>query len=71
MDVEVAGRLTPFNAETPKIGEKTRFRAGSDYSIHLKGNNHAKHIYEKVGFKETDVVDEPDCKEVNMVYLFS
>ena len=35
MDVEVAGRLTPFNAETPKSGGKTRFRAGSDYSIHL------------------------------------
>ncbi|MBQ2694491.1 MAG: hypothetical protein IJF57_02970 [Clostridia bacterium] len=33
--VEVAGRLTPFNAETPKSGEKTRFWAGSDYSIHL------------------------------------
>ena len=33
--VEVAGRLTPFNAETPKSDEKTRFRAGSDYSIHL------------------------------------
>ena len=27
-----------------------------------------KHIYEKVGFTETDVVDEDDCHEVNMVY---
>lgn len=40
-------------------------------TTYIKGNNHAKHIYEKVGFKETDVVDEPDCKEVNMVYLFN
>ena len=39
-------------------------------TTYIKGNNHAKYIYEKVGFKETDVVDEPDCKEVNMVYLF-
>ena len=34
--VEVAERLAPFNAETPKSGEKTRFWAGSDYSIYLK-----------------------------------
>ena len=26
------------------------------------------HHYEKVGFVETDVVDEPDCHEVNMAY---
>lgn len=31
------------------------------------GNDHAKHVYEKVGFTETDVVEEEDYKEVNMV----
>ena len=37
-------------------------------TTYIYGNDHAKHIYEKVGFVETDVVDEPDCHEVNMVY---
>ena len=46
MVVEVAGRLTPFNAETPKSGEKTRFRAGSDYSIHLKVKDLAQIVLE-------------------------
>ena len=32
------------------------------------GNNHAKHIYEKVGFIETDIVCENNCHEVNMIY---
>ena len=31
------------------------------------GNGHAKHVYEKVGFSETDVVDENGIHEVNMV----
>lgn len=31
------------------------------------GNNRAKHVYEKVGFRETDVVDENGIHEVNMV----
>ena len=26
------------------------------------------HFYEKMGFEETDVVDEQDCHEVNMAY---
>lgn len=30
------------------------------------GNNHAKYVYEKVGFWETDVVDENGIHEVNM-----
>lgn len=30
------------------------------------GNGHAKHVYEKVGFRETDVVDENGIHEVNM-----
>ena len=37
-------------------------------TTYIYGNHHAKHVYEKVGFVETDVVDEPDCHEVNMVY---
>ena len=37
-------------------------------TTYVWGNEHAKHIYEKIGFTETDVVDETDCHEVNMVY---
>lgn len=35
-------------------------------TTYIFGNEHAKHVYEKAGFIETDVVDEPDCHEVNM-----
>ena len=37
-------------------------------TTYVYGNDIAKHVYEKVGFIETSVVDEPDCHEVNMVY---
>ena len=37
-------------------------------TTYIFGNDHAKHVYEKVGFVETDVVDEPGCHEVNMAY---
>ena len=37
-------------------------------TTYIYGNDHAKHVYESVGFVETDVVDEPDCHEVNMAY---
>ena len=37
-------------------------------TTYIYGNEHARHIYEKAGFVETDVVDEPDCHEVNMAY---
>ena len=47
---------------------KTRYDAKEITTTYIYGNDHAKHIYEKVGFTETDVVDEPDCHEVNMVY---
>lgn len=30
------------------------------------GNDHAKYVYEKVGFRETDVVEENGIHEVNM-----
>ena len=39
-------------------------------TTYIYGNEIAKHVYEKVGFAETDVVDEPGCHEVNMEYRF-
>ena len=47
---------------------KNRYDAEEITTTYIYGNDHAKHIYEKVGFIETDVVDEPDCHEVNMAY---
>ena len=38
-------------------------------TTYLWGNAHAKYIYEKNGFQETDVVEEDDCHEVNMLYI--
>ncbi len=46
----------------------TSFDAKEITTTYIYGNDHAKHVYEKVGFVETDVVDEPDCHEVNMAY---
>ena len=47
---------------------KVRHDAKEITTTYIFGNDHAKHIYERVGFVETDVVDEPDCHEVNMAY---
>lgn len=47
---------------------KTQYGAEQITTTYLYGNDHAKHVYETVGFTETDVVDEPDCHEVNMAY---
>ena len=47
---------------------KDRYGAEEITTTYIYGNDHAKHIYEKVGFIETDVIDEPDCHEVNMAY---
>ena len=47
---------------------KTHHGAREITTTYIYGNDHAKHMYEKVGFVETDVVDEPDCHEVNMSY---
>ena len=47
---------------------KTRYDAEEITTTYIYGNDHAKHVYEKAGFTETDVVDEPDCHEVNMAY---
>lgn len=37
-------------------------------TTYVWGNTVAKNLYESMGFVETDVVDEPDCHEVNMIY---
>lgn len=37
-------------------------------TTYICGNEHAKHPYEKIGFLETDIVNEVGCHEVNMVY---
>ena len=37
-------------------------------TTYIWGNEVAKSLYESIGFTETDVVDEPDCHEVNMIY---
>ena len=47
---------------------KTCHDAREITTTYIYGNEHAKHVYEKAGFVETDVVDEPDCHEVNMAY---
>lgn len=39
-------------------------------TTYIYGNEIAKKFYEGVGFVETDVVDEEDCHEVNMVLNF-
>ncbi|MDE5546183.1 MAG: GNAT family N-acetyltransferase [Anaeroplasmataceae bacterium] len=46
---------------------KNKFQTKELTTTYLWGNEHAKHIYEKVGFIETDVVDEDDIHEVNMI----
>lgn len=38
-------------------------------TTYIWGNDFAKRLYEKAGFVETDVVDEEDCHEVNMIYM--
>ena len=46
---------------------KSLYRVKEFTTTYCWGNAHAKHIYEKAGFIETDVVEEDDYKEVNMV----
>lgn len=50
---------------------KDAYQMSEMSTTYIWGNEHAKHIYEKVGFKETDIVDEDDCHEVNMIYLIN
>lgn len=47
---------------------KDNYQMSEMITTYIWGNEHAKHVYEKVGFKETDIVDEEDCHEVNMIY---
>ncbi len=47
---------------------KSRHDAREITTTYIYGNDHAKHIYEKVGFVETGEVDEPGCHEINMAY---
>lgn len=47
---------------------KEHYRLKVMTTTYVDGNNHAKAVYLKNGFVITDVVDEPDCKEVNMRY---
>lgn len=36
-------------------------------TTYIWGNTVAARLYESLGFEQTDVVDEPDCHEVNMI----
>ncbi len=45
---------------------KQEYHAEVVTTTYTFGNGHAKHVYEKVGFRETDVVDENGIHEVNM-----
>lgn len=47
---------------------KDTYNVSKMTTTYIWGNVHAKHLYEKTGFTETEVVDENDCHEVNMVY---
>ena len=45
---------------------KQEYHAKVVTTTYTFGNDHAKYVYEKVGFHETDVVDENGIHEVNM-----
>lgn len=45
---------------------KTDYDAHIVTTTYLQGNTHARYVYEKAGFVETDVVDESGVHEVNM-----
>lgn len=47
---------------------KNTYQMSKMTTTYIYGNEHAKHLYEKIGFTETDVVNDADCHEVNMVY---
>ena len=47
---------------------KEHYAAKEISTTYLWGNDHARYIYEKVGFIQTDIVNEEDCHEVNMLY---
>lgn len=45
---------------------KKHFSTKRVVTTYICGNEHAKYIYEKIGFTEIDVVDEEDIHEVNL-----
>ena len=47
---------------------KAEYNCHSLTTTYIWGNEHAKHIYEKIGFVETDIVNENGIHEVNMIY---
>ncbi len=48
---------------------KTQFHATELSTTYLWGNAPARHVYEKTGFVETDVVLENDAHEVDMIKI--
>ena len=46
---------------------KAKYNAKTITTTYIWGNDIAKHVYEKVGFTETNVVVDGDYKEVDMV----
>lgn len=47
---------------------ETKYNALELTTTYTFGNEIAKHVYEKIGFIETDIVDEDGIHEVNMIY---
>lgn len=45
---------------------KNQFSTKKVITTYIWGNEHAKYVYEKIGFTEIDVVDEDGIHEVNM-----
>ena len=50
---------------------QTNYNLKEMTTTYIFGNDIAKHVYEKVGFNETSIVDEDDIHEVNMSYKIS
>lgn len=46
---------------------KEKYGASNFTTTYIWGNEHARHVYEKAGFIETDVVDEDGIHEVNLL----
>ena len=69
--------LIDFNFQNKGLGTKalkelismlkTRYDCSVLTTTYKYGNQPAKRLYEKMGFIETDVVDEKDVHEVNMM----
>lgn len=45
---------------------KEEYGAETVTTTYILGNSHAKHVYERTGFVETDAVEEDGVHEVNM-----